>query len=408
MINSEGDTIDELAFQSNDIDVKSDPNKVLNSSFDRTHCGSNLNAEHQRHLSECLLSNPENDRGDCSQSLKSNRIDPKNPSKSVMKTCDIIENIPANENVVKNVVNEEIIATENIKKSVLKNQKIPNIFSKVKSNKKAKSDQIDQESENIGKGGENSAYSDENRPHLDISTPRLEKISNKGKVQLTLFESYKLAHNKLGTNFDDSTSQILPSNSGHSYQSDEKLTDNMQVLSSKSPNEDLDDVPVSKYIYNLNLSKQIDNDSDVDKSDTKIVKISEIDENSLTDPSINQTSSSKLSNRPSILCSDPSKLRQIPPRSFSELFKKSSQDSIVRFTNLKNAVTGQKESCKKRKKYVKKVLRSRGGLSVGANDNQITKYFPVLEEPCIRSYGKRKQNDSPTEKSKKQRVGSTD
>ena len=62
-INSETNTIDELAFQSNDIDVKSDPNKVLNSSFDRTHCGSNLNAEHQRHLSECLLSNPENDRG---------------------------------------------------------------------------------------------------------------------------------------------------------------------------------------------------------------------------------------------------------------------------------------------------------------------------------------------------------
>ena len=147
----------------------------------------------------------------------------------------------------------------------------------------------------------------------------------------------------------------------------------------------------------------------MDKSDIKIDKISEIDENSLTNPSIYQTSSSNLSNRPWILCSNPSELRQIPPRSFSELFKKSSQDSIVRFTNLKNAVTDQKESCKKRKKYVKKVLRSRGGLSVTANDNQITKYFPVLlEEPCIRSYGKRKQNDSPTEKSKKQRVGSTD
>jgi len=123
---------------------------------------------------------------------------------------------------------------------------------------------------------------------------------------------------------------------------------------------------------------------------------------------VRSNKSSNLSNIPSMLCSNPSEMRQIPPNSFSEILKKSSQNSVVRFTNQENAVTDQKKSCLKIKKYVKKVTRSSDGLSVKASNNQITRYFPKLEEPCIRSYGKRKSNGSPTVNSKKQRVGSTD
>ena len=367
------------------IDPKSDRRKVRSKSLDCVSCDSEITIEHQRHLQVCNYKHMKEDIGpDHTSRLEIPIcIDISSPSKNVNTMYD---------NSMVKLDKLEHTDEKHKKVPIMKTQKITDLLDRVQNVAKK------------AKGGDDLTNFNEPRPNLDHSEGGPSGSTTLGKFHLTSEKTSILAHTKLRSSsvdrlFDQKTKFSPPVN-GPKLKFDDTLLKEVQVTCLKSSKEDKFDAFTTYLGQSAHSSEQ----GLVHKlGDESLIN----EANIIKKASIDQTISSNLSNSQSISCSNTRKTPLIPPRmpnSFSDLFYKTGQASVVQFPDLENAAVGHKDLIQKKRRVVKKRIRKREEFSVNASNNPITSYFPRLEEPCKGDNGKRKAMGSPTEVLKKRRV----